>query len=177
MFTRRGDKGETDSGDRSRISKDSPQVEFQGHLDMLISFIGDALVMSKWDDIKDDLQKIQVHLFTLGEDLIASGSKRTLPADAVQWLEDRTNLYRKEYGKIRLFVIPGGSRESTSLHVARTVCRSAEVSLVALSHGKNLRPELLQYMNRLSSLLFFHSLVSNKRLGIEERIWSIGRES
>ncbi|MCL4332349.1 MAG: cob(I)yrinic acid a,c-diamide adenosyltransferase [Candidatus Thermoplasmatota archaeon] len=177
MFTRKGDTGETDTGERKRVSKSSMIIGFQGDLDSLISFIGDALVSSRWDDVKEDLARVQNDLYTLGEEIITSGKKRTLDPGAVSWLEERTIAIKKEVGRIKLFVVPGGSRESTSLHIARTVCRDAERSLVSVSETTTIRPELLQYMNRLSSLLFFHSLVSNKRLGIEERIWDIGRES
>ena len=177
MFTRRGDTGETDTGERIRVSKGSSLIAFQGDLDMLISFVGDALVTSRWDDIRGDLMTIQDQLFTVGEEITASAKRRTLSEDAVKWLEQKILGYRKEVGKIRLFVVPGGSREATSLHIARTVCRNVERSLVHLSSEREFRPELLKYMNRLSSLIFFHSLVSNRRLGIEERIWDIGRES
>ncbi len=177
MFTRRGDAGETDTGLRIRVGKDSPLVEFQGTLDELNSFIGIALVTSKWDDIRSDLNLIQNDIFLIGEDITAMGTHRTITEDRVKWLEAKVFDYRKEIGKIRLFVIPGGSQEAATLHVARSVARRAERIAVYLSKQTSVNKYILIYLNRLSSLLFMHALVSNRRLGIEERIWDIRRES
>ncbi|SMD30563.1 cob(I)yrinic acid a,c-diamide adenosyltransferase [Picrophilus oshimae] len=177
MFTRRGDAGETDTGLRVRIGKDSPLVEFQGTLDELNSFIGLAIVTSKWDDIKNDLDLIQNDIFLIGEDVTAMGTHRTISEDRVKWLESRVFDYRREIGKIKLFVIPGGSQEAATLHVARSVARRSERIAVYLSKQTQVNKYILIYLNRLSSLLFMHALVSNKRLGIDERIWDIRRES
>ncbi len=171
MYTRRGDKGETDTGTGMRVTKGSHIIDTEGDIDELNSFIGFAQATTKWEDIKQDLEAIQVDLFVLGEQITAQGKRRILTDDRLKWLEDKVNIYRKEYGKIRLFVVPGGSVEATSLHIARTVCRRLERDLVK-SKDEIQIPEIIeQYINRLSSLLFFHSLISNRRLGIEERIW------
>lgn len=89
------------------------------------------------------------------------------------WLEERVNVYRKEIGKIRLFVIPGGSKESAAVHVARTVSRRLERLLVLYAHEKKQPEVVMKYANRVSSLLFMLALASNRRLGIEERIWPL----
>ena len=73
---------------------------------------------------------------------------------------ERIDIYRKEYGNIKLFVVPGGSVESTSLHMARTVCRRLERDLVKAKDEFPVEPVIEQYINRLSSLLFFHSLIA-----------------
>ncbi len=59
MFTRRGDSGETDTGLRIRVGKDSPMVDLEGTLDELNTFVGFALINSKWEDIKNDLKKFR----------------------------------------------------------------------------------------------------------------------
>ena len=171
MYTKRGDKGETDTGTGMRVNKGSAIIDTEGDIDEVNSFIGFALVNAKWDDIKEDLQQIQVDLFTLGEHITAQGARRTITPERVKWLEERVNYYRKEYGKIKLFVIPGGSAEATTLHMARTVCRRLERDLVRSKDEFELPAILEEYVNRLSSVLFFHAIVSNKRLGIEERIF------
>jgi len=177
MFTRRGDYGETDTGLRVRVGKDSPLVDLQGSLDELNSFIGNALINTKWDDIKEDLIKIQNDVFVIGEDLTAESTHRTIKEEDVKWLESKVFEYKKEIGKIRLFVIPDGSIEAVSLHMARSVARRNERLAVGLSKQMPVNKYVLIYLNRLSSLLFMHALLSNKRLGIEERIWDIKRES
>jgi len=177
MFTRRGDQGETDNGLRIRIGKDSPMVDLQGTFDELNSFIGNALINTKWDDIRNDLIKIQNDVFVMGEDLTAESQHRTIKEEDVKWLEARVLEYRKEIGKIKLFVIPDGSQEAVSLHIARTVARRAERLSVFVSKQMHVNKYILIYLNRLSSMLFMQALASNKRLGITERIWDIKRES
>ncbi len=171
MYTKRGDKGETDTGTGMRVTKGSAIIDTEGDIDEVNSFIGFALVNTRWDDIREDLQQIQVDLFTLGEHITTQGTRRTITPERVEWLEDRVTYYRKEYGRIRLFVIPGGSKEATSLHMARTVCRRLERDLVKSKNEVEIPAVLEEYVNRLSSVLFFHALVSNKRLGIDERIF------
>lgn len=173
MFTRRGDTGETDTGLRERVSKGSALVNVEGNLDETISFIGNALVLTQWDDIRQDLRRIQEDLFTLGEHVSASGKRRTIMADRTVWLEERVKAYKSEIGKIRLFVVPDGSPQAASLHVARTVARRLERYAVSVTRELNLDMPVLTYLNRVSSLLFMMAIVSNKRLGVEERIWDI----
>ena len=177
MFTRRGDQGETDNGLRIRIGKDSPMVDLQGTFDELNSFIGNALINTKWEDIKNDLMRIQNDVFVMGEDLTAESQHRTIKEEDVKWLEQRVLEYRKEIGKIKLFVIPDGSLEAVSLHMARTVARRTERLAVFVSKQMSMNKYIMIYLNRLSSVLFMQALVSNKRLGIVERIWDIKRES
>ncbi len=177
MFTRKGDKGETDTSTGQRTSKGDPLVDVEGTSDELNSFLGYARSVVEWDDMRGDLAVMQEDIFTLGEDILADSKKRSISEERVKWLEDRVNVYRAEVGKIRLFVVPGGSRESAVLHVARTVSRRLERSIVVASGVKHINPQVLAYANRISSLLFMQALAANKRKGVEEAIWSINRES
>jgi ATP:cob(I)alamin adenosyltransferase len=171
MYTKRGDKGETDTGTGMRVTKGSHIIDAEGTIDELNSFIGFARVNTKWEDIGSDLEAIQEDLFVLGEHITTQGTRRTLTPERLAWLEERVTYYRKEYGKIKLFVVPGGSVESTSLHMARTVCRRLERELVKSKDEVEIPEIIEQYVNRLSSVLFFHSLISNRRLNIDEKIW------
>ena len=173
MFTRRGDSGETDNTRGQRVSKASMLIDIEGTVDELNSFLGLAMEFSRWNDIKSDLDRIQNNIFTLGEHVLTESNGRKLSEDDVAWLEDRVNFYRKEIGKIVLFVIPGGSKESSALHVARTVSRRLERLLVLYAHEKKQSVVVMKYANRVSSLLFMLALASNKRQGIEERIWPL----
>ncbi|MEM0158191.1 MAG: cob(I)yrinic acid a,c-diamide adenosyltransferase [Thermoplasmataceae archaeon] len=176
MFTRRGDTGETDTAFGQRVSKGSMIVEIEGTIDELNSFIGFSASILKWDDIKADLLAAQKDIFTVGEHILASGKRRTITQDRTVWLEDRTKAYRSEVGKIILFVIPGGSTEAASLHVARTVCRRLERLVVAHADTWGIPAEVKSYLNRLSSMLFMMALAANKRLGVKEDVWLL-RES
>jgi|YelNatPaOPRAMG01_1025707.scaffolds.fasta_scaffold04784_5 ATP:cob(I)alamin adenosyltransferase len=173
MFTRRGDSGSTDTGDRRRVSKSSALVEVEGTLDEAISSIGNAIALSKWDDIRSDLRIAQEDLFTLGEEITASGHARKLDPARIDWLEERVVSYRTEVGPTRLFVVPDGTVQSTSMHLGRTVVRRLERKIVNAKDELSIPDHILAYVNRLSSLLFMVAILSNKRQGITERIWDI----
>ena len=177
MFTRKGDSGSTDTGDRRRVSKSSSLVEVEGTLDEAFSNIGNAIALSKWEDIKNDLRITQEDLFTLGEEITASGHARKLDPGRVEWLEERVVIYRKEVGPIRLFIVPDGTLQSTSLHIARTVVRRLERKIVGSKEELSIPDHIIAYVNRLSSLLFMVAILSNKRQGIQERIWDIRGKS
>ena len=163
MFTRKGDSGSTDTGDRRRVSKSSSLVEVEGTLDEAFSNIGNAIALSKWEDIKNDLRITQEDLFTLGEEITASGHARKLDPGRVEWLEERVVIYRKEVGPIRLFIVPDGTLQSTSLHIARTDwCPWGDIMFSLeptpyLARGKfqleNIKHTPVQYFKSLANFL------------------------
>ncbi|MGC8645445.1 MAG: cob(I)yrinic acid a,c-diamide adenosyltransferase [Thermoplasmata archaeon] len=169
MYTRRGDKGETDTVTGERIRKDSQLIEWEGTLDELISNIGFAKALQNQQDVVGDLTTIQLDLFHLGEEILTKGEGRKLREDGVKWIEERIASYLKEIGPVKLFVVPGGAASAASLQFSRAVARRAERRLVELSQKQEVNPLALQYMNRLSSLLFTIALACNKRSGIEEK--------
>lgn len=173
MYTRRGDTGNTDTGRGERISKGSFLIDVQGDLDELGSFVGVAMATTTWDDIRSGLEQVQRDLFTIGEQITSNGKRRTISEERLKWLEERIDEYSKEFGKVTLFVLQGGSAQSASLHVTRTVCRRTERDITRAEIGKNYTTLIPSYINRLSSYFFFLALVSNKRLGVEEKIWPL----
>ncbi|MEM0188915.1 MAG: cob(I)yrinic acid a,c-diamide adenosyltransferase [Saccharolobus sp.] len=172
MFTKSGDDGNTNVISK-RVGKDSPLVNLLGDIDEINSFIGLALTKIKWEDMRKDLMKVQNDLFILGEE--AMQNRGRVSEESVKWLENRTVEYRKESGPVRLFVIPGGSEESSYLHVVRSVVRRVERNAVKYSKEVELNKWIIVYLNRLSSLLFIMAVVANKRNGVEERIYDIGK--
>ncbi|MEM0073561.1 MAG: cob(I)yrinic acid a,c-diamide adenosyltransferase [Thermoplasmatales archaeon] len=171
MYTRRGDKGETDTAYGERIRKDSQLIEWEGTLDELISSIGFSKSLQSYDDIVSDLTTVQQDLFHLGEEIITQGQGRKLRDDGVKWMEGRISSYLKEIGQIKLFVVPGGSISASSLQLSRAIARRAERRLVELAQRQQINPNLLQYINRLSSFLFMIAVANNKRAGIEEILY------
>ena len=170
MFTRSGDDGKTNVINK-RVGKDSPLVNMLGDLDEVNSFLGLAHAKLPWEDMRNDIERIQHELFAIGEELSTGNIKIT--QDNVKWLEERTIAYRKESGPVKLFVIPGGSEEASYLHVARSVTRRAERNAVKYSKEIEFDKWIIVYLNRLSSLLFSMAIVANKRKGVEERIYDI----
>jgi ATP:cob(I)alamin adenosyltransferase len=172
MFTRKGDDGTTSIGN-NRVGKDSIIVNILGEIDELNSFLGYTLTKIEWDDIRNDLMRVQEHLFILGEDIIKSNNK--IGENEIKWLEERVIKYRSESGPVKLFVIPGGSEIASLLHITRTITRRVERELVKYSKENTFNKWCLVYINRLSSLLFIMAVVANKRKGIQERIYDIGK--
>ncbi|MEJ2780887.1 cob(I)yrinic acid a,c-diamide adenosyltransferase [Stygiolobus sp. CP850M] len=175
MFTREGDDGSTNVINK-RVGKDSPLVNLLGDLDELNSYLGYLVSKLPWEDMKNDIKKVQYTLFEIGEDLSTNGVKKRITMDYVKWLEDRTVAYRKETGPVRLFVIPGGSEEASLVHITRSVCRRIERNTVKYSKElPEMNKMIITYLNRLSSLLFAMALAANKRKGVEENVYDIGK--
>jgi ATP:cob(I)alamin adenosyltransferase len=175
VFTREGDDGSTNVINK-RVGKDSPLVNLLGDLDELNSYLGYLVSKLPWEDMKNDIKKVQFTLFEIGEDLSTNGVKKRITMDYVKWLEDRTVAYRKETGPVRLFVIPGGSEEASLIHITRSVCRRIERNTVKYSKElPEMNKMIITYLNRLSSLLFAMALAANKRKGVEENVYDIGK--
>jgi ATP:cob(I)alamin adenosyltransferase len=175
VFTREGDDGSTNVINK-RVGKDSPLVNLLGDLDELNSYLGYLVSKLPWEDMKNDIKKVQYTLFEIGEDLSTNGVKKRITMDYVKWLEDRTVAYRKETGPVRLFVIPGGSEEASLIHITRSVCRRIERNTVKYSKElPEMNKMIITYLNRLSSLLFAMALAANKRKGVEENVYDIGK--
>ena len=170
MYTRRGDKGETDLMGGKRVSKHDLRVEALGDIDELNAVIGVAMTAIRDPDTLAVLHRVQNDLFTVGSDLsIAPGKQLKLPKVSnshVSALE--ADIARFSPEGVRKFVFPGGSVEVAHLQLARTVARRAERTVVALSRKQKVNPHLLEYVNRLSTLLYVLALSVKKESGIEE---------
>jgi cob(I)alamin adenosyltransferase len=176
IYTKRGDGGETDLGDRSRVPKTDPRIEAYGEVDELGAHIGVAIAAAGMAERTVAwLRRIQNDLFDVGADLSvpAGGEERErLRVDAaqVQWLERACDEVNATLEPLRSFLLAGGNEASARLHVCRTVCRRAERRVVAIGDGAN--PEVLRYLNRLSDLLFI--LARDAARGAEV-LWEPGR--
>jgi len=170
ITTGSGDKGTTSLADGSRVPKTNPRVGAYGTVDELNSLLGVVRVEGIPDDIDRELMRIQHDLFDLGADLatpIGGPGEQHLPRlreDQVQRLETLIEAATARLAPAESFVLPGGSRASAFLHLARTVARRAEREVVALleaesvSRSEDATPPVntlcLKYLNRLSDLCF-----------------------
>ena len=157
LYTRAGDAGETGLLGPARVSKDDPRVEAMGAVDELNAVIGLAVAAQKEIRIRDLLLKIQDDLFTVGAELAmvpgTAGAKvPRVTHEHVARLEAGIDAF--DVGKITEFILPRGPEGLVRLHWARTVARRAERRVVTLSKHETLNPEILRYMNRLSSILY-----------------------
>lgn len=176
LYTRTGDTGETALFDNSRVSKANPRVDAYGEVDELNAWLGLARARGLDDDLDAEVQHIQRDLFAVGAQLadpadrLASRvSKAFLQAADVTRLEHLIDRLEAEVPPLTRFILAGGAESGASIHVARTVCRRAERRIVGLEPQPD--PVLIQYMNRLSDLLFVLARVVNHRSHQPEIEW------
>ncbi|MFD2682136.1 cob(I)yrinic acid a,c-diamide adenosyltransferase [Bacillus seohaeanensis] len=175
LYTKTGDKGQT-SLIGGRVDKDNSRVEAYGTVDEVNSFVGQAITQlqesrATFEDIIEELEKIQHELFDCGGDLANVTKKRQykLQAEAVSFLEDRIDAYVEEAPPLEKFILPGGSAPSATLHIARTITRRAERTVVSLVKMEEDVPAVAQqYLNRLSDYFFAIARVVNARLKIND---------
>jgi len=172
ITTRTGDDGTTGLADNTRVSKDHPRIEAMGEVDELNSHIGLLLTETLPDEIRVLLTQVQQNLFNFGGELAMPGFKG-ITEDKVALLDEAIARYNAELAPLKEFVLPGGTRAAALAHVCRTVCRRAERRLIALGKSESVPPLLMQYLNRLSDLLFVLARMLNH--GNEPDLWNKGK--
>jgi cob(I)alamin adenosyltransferase len=178
IYTRSGDEGDTGLFGGGRVPKDHPRVAAYGDVDELNSAIGVARAAPP-ADFDDLLESVQRDLFAIGghlatpdpERVIRALEKAALSAARVGTLEAAIDAADEEMEPLRSFILPAGTPKAAALHLARTVCRRAERSVVRLGHEAEVHPAFLVYLNRLSDLLFTLARLVNHRAGIRDRTW------
>jgi cob(I)alamin adenosyltransferase len=178
IYTRGGDAGQTSLGDGSRVSKLDPRVAAYGIVDELNSQLGVVLALPKLDypALREPLARIQNELFDVGADISVpydpdSGRLR-VTQEQVDELERLCDQHNERLPELKSFVLPGGSETAARLHVARAVCRRAELATLAAAREVELDPLVPVYLNRLSVLLFILARAANA--AGEEPLWRPG---
>lgn len=172
-YTRSGDTGTTGTLGGPRVAKDSDIAIAVGDVDELNSAIGVAIANLTDPKLASMLVAVQDRLFIIGAELSrasskSAGGKVSLDPAAVKDLEGAIEEFGSRLPELKKFVLPGGSASSAYLHLSRAICRRAERSVVALSKKSKFNPEIIRYLNRLSSFLFVAALYINRKDGIEE---------
>ncbi len=170
IYTRTGDDGTTGLGDGSRTNKDSLRVEAMGDVDELNAVIGILLSEPLAAEIQDTLTRVQHDLFDLGGEICIPGHAM-VKAERVSALEETLDRLNEQLQPLKEFILPGGSRAAAYCHLARTVCRRAERQLTRLSREEPVTTISLQYLNRLSDLLFVMCRAINKQAEVPDVLW------
>lgn len=170
IYTRTGDKGDTGLGDGSRVEKDHIRVEAFGTVDELNSIVGMVLANDIPQNIQDCLNKIQHHLFDLGGELCIPGHT-ALDESYITYLESTLDGFNDALPNLKEFILPSGGHATSACHLARTVCRRAERRVVTLAQDEILSPFSIQYLNRLSDLLFVIARVLARHENGSEVLW------
>ncbi len=175
ITTRTGDQGTTGLADGTRLSKASTRIAALGDADELNCHIGLIRTNNLPSDIDNLLSRIQHDLFDLGAELCLPGHKAIHDED-IKALEEAIEHYNASLGKLEEFILPGGSLAAAQTHIARAICRRAERFVVALEleeeESARINPQIKQYLNRLSDLLFVLARAINKAAGTKDVFWN-----
>jgi len=170
IYTGRGDDGETDLRDMSRVSKTDARIEAYGTVDEANALLG-TVRPTGYDDIDDYLQTVQNHLHVIQADLANPDPDEGDPqmtADRVDQLESWIDAADEELEPLTDFVLPTGSEAGAALHHTRSVVRRAERRSVALAREESINETVVTYLNRLSDALFTFARLVNARDGVPE---------
>ena len=176
ISTKTGDKGETGLGDGSRISKTSTRIHVIGEVDEVNSWVGVlASELNRDDGHQVILSQIQHDLFDLGGELCVPGYKALAPS-MLEGLENTLVDINEALPPLKDFILPGGNKAASYCHMARTVCRRAERSIVALANeeqeeGNEISALAIQYLNRLSDFFFVMARSLARKDGGQEVLW------
>lgn len=176
IYTKKGDRGETGLPGGTRLSKTEVLFEALGSLDQTNAAIGLAKsFLSDSSEVAQELTVVQAALFNIGAYLADPRQqvKQLAPlAKLTKKMEETIDRWEGETGPISHFLIPGGHSASASLQLARSISRLAERQYHHLAPDSG-RPEVSQFLNRLSDFLFQAARVVNWRFGYSESHWPI----
>lgn len=176
IFTRTGDDGSTGLGDGSRVVKDGLRVEALGAVDEANAALGLVASSTAEPAARALVLDLQHALFDLGAELAVPGHAAIEQAD-VDWAEARLEALNATLPPLKEFVLPGGGMAAAHCHLARTLARRAERTLVALGRTETLRPEALRFINRVSDLLFVLARALARADGHGEVLWDPARRN
>jgi len=171
IYTRTGDDGSTGLGDGMRVPKEHLRVEAYGTVDEANSAIGMVLAVAGLPaEVAAALTDIQHDLFDLGGELCIPGH-RAITAPYIERLEQLLDRLNADLPPLKDFILPGGGPAAAACHLARTVVRRAERRVWALARVESVAPEVPQYLNRLSDLLFVVARVLARHESGSEVLW------
>src|ERR1700675_3661799 len=174
IVTRTGDAGTTGLGDGSRVTKDAQRIEAIGEVDELNSTLGLLLSETLSEPCASVLIDVQHDLFDLGGELSIPGHFTVTDAHVLR-LDAAVERFNADLSPLKEFILPGGTRAASLAHIARTVCRRAERTLIAAAATDAITERSRVYLNRLSDLLFVLARALNRADGRPDVLWQKGR--
>ena len=193
VHTGGGDLGETSLVDVSRVAKSDARIEIVGTCDEVNALLGNVLMeANRLSDTHADggqrvtvrrvkdvcstaIGRLQSELFDLGAELACPPDQ--LP-EFIQLIDQQDSdrlcnemdAWNEELEPLESFILPTGSAPIAAMHLARTVTRRLERSMVGIKD--EMRPLTLQYVNRLSDWIFILTRWVSFRLGEDETYWT-----
>lgn len=173
IYTKTGDRGTTALVSGTRISKADPRVCAYGDMDELISMLA-VLRCSLSEQHQPLLRKIQENLMWASAHVATEkpvDKLKSFSDEEIVALEKEIDRMTAEIPPMRSFVLPGQPREAAECHLARTICRRAERSVIALNDERDEVVRAARYLNRLSDYLFTLARYQHVELNISEDFW------
>jgi cob(I)alamin adenosyltransferase len=192
-YTRKGDGGTSQLGTGERRSKTDTTFEAMGTVDELCTFVGVVHAHLNVDEddygnLSSQLLDVMSRLFDIGSHIArpratttgdggeeeveafqANGIGGGFDPNHIDDLEVWINQMTDELPELTSFILPTGAKAAAHLHVARTVCRRAERSVVPLvMDNLTCDPNALKYLNRLSDYFFVAARWVNFVEGLDE---------
>lgn len=183
IYTQTGDQGKTSLLSGERVLKSHMRVRAYGEIDELNAIVGMLVTSLQGREITlaGQLEQLQSDLFhagawlatTEGNDL--QGQVRPITRKHCEDMEAQIDKISDQLPELKAFILPGGDAAAGWSHVARTVCRRAERSVVELLQGDAGADEALQpiaaFLNRLSDYFFVLARYLNHVAGVADKIW------
>ena len=181
IYTRTGDQGTTSLFTGERRPKNDSVFEALGATDELNSALGLARefcleteskdIVKKIEDIQCILQDIGSSIATPSSTASEKHKSRTEFTGSVEELEQWIDSYTQQLPPLRNFILPSGGKSSASLHVARSMCRRLERSMVPVLERGDIPNDVYKYVNRLSDFLFTAARFASNCEGKPELIY------
>ena len=176
IYTKGGDKGLTSLGNGERVEKYNLRVNTYGEIDEANALIGISILYSSKKTV-ERLKVIQNDLFDIGGDLCVPDTskkkKLRVSEEQIEYLEREIDEMNKNLEALSSFVLPGGTKGSAYLHLARCVVRRSERSISLLANKECISEIIIKYINRLSDFLFVASRYENREYG--DVLWEPGK--
>lgn len=179
ITTKKGDSGNSYFG-KTKISKKSEIFYILGEFDELNSSLGLALSFSDKSSnyFNKTLKDIQNKLFNIGAEVLTSNKlskyKKKITKNEITDLEHKLSYFNMKLPHLNSFILPGGSKVSSALHIARSATRRIERNLVKIVTNTNnfhINKNIIIYFNRLSDLFFVMARFYNFKKKIKEDLW------
>ncbi len=176
IYTKTGDQGTTALFGGQRINKDADLIQVVGEIDELNACLGLVASTTENELINQIVQRLQHELFNLGAELATPMTQlhkleSVADSELVFRLEVDIDNLESQLPTIRRFILPGGVSTASALHMARTICRRCERQAVSLNREQPISLFILQYLNRLSDLLFVLARQANAVAGCSDVYW------
>tara|TARA_B100000614_G_scaffold136306_1_gene121325 strand:- start:1087 stop:1623 length:537 start_codon:yes stop_codon:yes gene_type:complete len=175
IYTRTGDNGKTSLLSGKRVDKHDKRIVAYGSVDELNSLMGIVRDFSP-KKYQNEIFKIQNKLMIIASQLSNDKNYKNIPNISIkdtEFLENAIDRMTIELDPLKNFIIPGGNKLVSFTHLARCVCRRAEVNITELKEKEDLNREILLFINRLSDYLFTLARFFSKVLEINELKWNV----